>query len=101
MRSPPPTRLAEPLRNGTLGDADLEAVQRRRTFPMRVIQAMQVTVQQRVIDRVLGSDQPVKAPWFVKLFNYLPFLSRMPARLIGMGVRPEHIRTPEAPRARS
>ncbi|HEX3864595.1 MAG TPA: FAD-dependent oxidoreductase [Stellaceae bacterium] len=86
--------LARPLLDGTLSEADLRAVQQRRTFPTRVIQAMQLTVQARVIDRVLGSDKPIKAPFLLRLFNYVPWLARLPARLIGLGVRPEHVQTP-------
>jgi 2-polyprenyl-6-methoxyphenol hydroxylase-like FAD-dependent oxidoreductase len=89
--------LAAPLREGRLTTSDLDAVQRRRTFPMKIIQAMQVTVQQRVIDKVLGSDQPVTAPWIMHLFNWFPFLRRIPARVVGIGVRPEHVRTPPHP----
>ncbi len=89
--------LAAPLREGRLTTSDLEAVQRRRTFPMKIIQAMQVTVQRRVIDKVLGSDQPVTAPWIMHLFNWFPLLRRIPARVVGIGVRPEHVRTPPHP----
>jgi 2-polyprenyl-6-methoxyphenol hydroxylase-like FAD-dependent oxidoreductase len=89
--------LAEPLIQGTLTDAHLQAVQTRRTLPMRVIQAMQVVIQKRILDRVIGSNTPTTAPWTVRLFNWLPWLRRLPARLVGMGVRPEHIRTPARP----
>jgi 2-polyprenyl-6-methoxyphenol hydroxylase-like FAD-dependent oxidoreductase len=88
--------LAEPLRAGSLGDDHLAAVERRRTLPTRLTQGMQVIVQERVIDRVLDSDKPITAPWPVRLFNSLPLLARIPARLIGMGFRPEHVRTPAA-----
>jgi len=88
--------LAVPLRNGRLTDADLEAVQRRRTLPTRLIQAIQVAVQERVLDRVLGSDKPITAPWPLRLFNHLPWLARIPARLVGLGFRPEHVRSPSA-----
>ena len=84
--------LAEPLREGKLTDDHLRAVQARRTFAMRVIQAMQVVVQKRILDRVIGSDQPTTAPFMVRLFNWIPWLRRIPARLVGIGVRPEHIR---------
>jgi 2-polyprenyl-6-methoxyphenol hydroxylase-like FAD-dependent oxidoreductase len=87
--------LARPLAAGTLTTADLDAVQKRRTFPMKTIQRMQVIVQERILDRVLGNDEPMKAPWQVRLFDVFPFLRRIPARLVGMGVRPEHIETPE------
>jgi len=91
--------LAAPLREGRLMTSDLEAVQRRRTFPMKIIQAMQVTVQRRVIDKVLGSDQPVTAPWIMHLFNWFPLLRRIPARVVGIGVRPEHVHTQPHPLA--
>jgi 2-polyprenyl-6-methoxyphenol hydroxylase-like FAD-dependent oxidoreductase len=88
--------LAEKLRAGALNDDHLAAVERRRTLPTRLTQGMQVIVQERVIDRVLDSDKPITAPWPIRLFNKLPLLARIPARLIGMGVRPEHVRTPPA-----
>jgi 2-polyprenyl-6-methoxyphenol hydroxylase-like FAD-dependent oxidoreductase len=88
--------LAQPLRDGRLTDADLQAVQRRRTLPTRLIQGMQVAVQQRILDPVIGSDKPIAAPWPLRLFNHLPWLARIPARLIGVGVRPEHVRSPPA-----
>ena len=89
--------LAEPLREGKLSDDHLRAVQARRTFPMRVIQGVQVLVQKRILDRVIGSDKPITAPWPLRLFNHVPWLRRLPARLVGIGVRPEHIRTPVRP----
>jgi len=88
--------LAQPLRDGRLTDADLQAVQRRRTLPTRLIQGMQVAVQQRILDPVIGSDKPIAAPWPLRLFNHLPWLARIPARLIGVGFRPEHVRHPPA-----
>jgi 2-polyprenyl-6-methoxyphenol hydroxylase-like FAD-dependent oxidoreductase len=87
--------LAAPLRERKLSTDDLQAVQRRRTFPMKVIQGMQIAVQSRIIDPLLDSDKPVTAPWVARLFNRFPFLRRIPARVVGMGVRPEHVRTPE------
>jgi 2-polyprenyl-6-methoxyphenol hydroxylase-like FAD-dependent oxidoreductase len=88
--------LAEPLRRGALADADLAAVQRRRTLPTRLTQALQVAIQQRVIDPVLQSDRAISAPWPLRVFGKVPFLPRIPARLIGMGFRPEHVRSAEA-----
>ena len=88
--------LATPLRNGALTDADLQAVQRRRTLPTRLTQGMQVAIQQRILDPVIGSDKPITAPWPLRLFNHLPWLARIPARLVGIGFRPEHVRIPPA-----
>jgi 2-polyprenyl-6-methoxyphenol hydroxylase-like FAD-dependent oxidoreductase len=91
--------LAVPLREGRLSTDHLDQVQKRRTFPMKVIQKMQTTVQQKVIDKILGSDAPITAPWAVRLFNAIPFLQRIPARIVGIGVRPEHVRTSPHPLA--
>jgi 2-polyprenyl-6-methoxyphenol hydroxylase-like FAD-dependent oxidoreductase len=88
--------LADPLRQHAIEDRHLEAVQQRRMLPTRFIQAMQVTIQERVIDRVLRSDRPIGAPWPLRVASHLPFLARIPARLIGMGIRPEHVHTPAA-----
>jgi len=88
--------LAGPLSAGTVGLDDLKAVQRRRAFPARVTQAGQVFVQNRVISRLLGRTQPVRPPLIVRLLARFPVLRRLPARAIGIGVRPEHVRTPEA-----
>src|ERR1700722_14144355 len=93
--------LAAPLREKRVTTELLAAVQRRRSFPMKVIQKMQTTVQSRLIDPLLDSHEPVKAPWAMRLFNAIPFLQRIPARIIGIGVRPEHVRPPEQPMAKS
>ena len=64
--------LAAPLREHRVTSADLDRVQKRRTFPMKIIQKMQVTVQNRLIDPLLNSNEAVKAPWMLKLFKPLP-----------------------------
>jgi len=90
--------LAAPLREGRLSTEHLDQVQRRRTFPMKVIQKMQTTVQERLLDKILDAQKPMTAPFVVRLFNMIPFLQRIPARIVGIGVRPEHIHTaPQAP----
>ncbi len=90
--------LAVPLRDKTLHLDDLAAVQRRRELPVRLTQGMQVLIQNRVLSPVLfGGDRSVKAPWVLNLFNWLPFLRRLPARIVGMGFRPEHVRTLATP----
>ncbi|ATQ67423.1 MULTISPECIES: FAD-dependent oxidoreductase [Methylosinus] len=83
--------LAGPLRAGTLRDADLAAVQKRREFPARVTQRIQRIIQDRVIRNVLAADAPIEPPLPLRLFDRFPFLRRLPARLIGLGVRPEHV----------
>jgi 2-polyprenyl-6-methoxyphenol hydroxylase-like FAD-dependent oxidoreductase len=84
--------LANPLRSGTLTEEDLQKVQRRREFPTRFTQRLQILIQNRVIGRVLASDEQLVPPWPVRMFNRFPVLRRIPARLIGIGVRPEHIK---------
>jgi len=82
-------------------DDDLHAIQERRTLPVRFTQWLQLTIQKRIISRVLAmeSERRPKPPLFFKLFNIFPVLRRIPARLVGIGIRPEHVRTPEAPAA--
>ena len=89
-------RLAGPLRAGKVTDEDLQAIQERRTLPVRFTQWLQLTIQRRIISRVLASQERPKPPLFFKLFDVFPVLRRIPARLIGIGIRPEHVRTPEA-----
>ena len=86
--------LAPRLRQGAMTDEDLRAVQRRREFPTRATQRLQVLVQNRVISRVLRSGKPVEVPLALRLLGWWPFLRRLPARLIGMGFRPEHVELP-------
>ncbi len=87
--------LARPLRTGTVTTAKLRRVQQRRTFPTRIIQWLQVLIQNRVISRTLASHKTLTPPWPLKLLRRFPVLRRIPARLIGMGFRPEHVRTGE------
>ena len=89
--------LAGPLAERRVTVADLARVQRRRELPTRVIQRFQVIVQKRVIVAVLGTTAPPRPSLLLRLLLRLPGLPRLPARLIGLGIRPEHVRTPEAP----
>jgi len=83
--------LGEKLRRGEVSKEDLEGVQGRREFPTRAMQWLQVAIQNNVIVRVLGSDKPLKLPLVLNLLNKFPYLRRIPARVIGMGFRPEHV----------
>ena len=85
--------LAEPLLHGTLTVHDLKRVQQRREFPAKFTQMFQIAIQNRVIRRVLAGTGKTKLPWPLQLLQHWPFLRRIPARLIGIGVRPEHVRT--------
>jgi 2-polyprenyl-6-methoxyphenol hydroxylase-like FAD-dependent oxidoreductase len=87
--------LAAPLRERRVTADDLRAVQRRRTFPTRATQWVQVAIQNNVLSRVLASEGQVSPPWPVRLLGRCPMLQRIPARIVGVGFRPEHIRTPE------
>ncbi|MBV8107369.1 MAG: FAD-dependent oxidoreductase [Hyphomicrobiales bacterium] len=89
-------RLAGPLRAGKVTDGDLQAIQERRTPAVKFTQWLQLTIQKRIISRVLEAQERPKPPQVFKLFNVFPVLRRIPARLIGVGIRPEHVRTPEA-----
>ena len=83
--------LAGPLRRGACSDADLARVQRRRELPTRVVQRAQVIIQERVIGPALGGRGPQQLPWPLKLLRWFPALRRIPARLVGVGIRPEHV----------
>jgi 2-polyprenyl-6-methoxyphenol hydroxylase-like FAD-dependent oxidoreductase len=84
--------LAEPLRRRSVTLADLHRVQKRRTFPTWATQAVQVTIQNRVIDPMLASGRTPTPPALLRLMQRWPFLQRLPARMLGMGFRPEHVR---------
>jgi 2-polyprenyl-6-methoxyphenol hydroxylase-like FAD-dependent oxidoreductase len=88
--------LAAPLAERRATDALLAQVQARRTLPMRVIQWIQVQIQNRILTPVLAAAARPKPPLAMKLFNVVPPLRRIPARIIGMGPRPEHVHSPES-----
>jgi len=81
--------LAPCLRHGAVSEDDLHAVQRRREFPTRATQRLQVFVQNRVIGRVLNSTGKLSPPLPLRLLGLMPYLRRIPVRLIG--IRPEHV----------
>ncbi len=84
--------LAAPLRAGAVGAEELAAVQRRRMFPTRATQWLQVQVQNRILSRVLASQEKLAPPLPIRLLNRCPLLQRIPARVVGLGLRPEHLR---------
>ena len=88
-------RLVAPLKAGTASDDDLRAIQKRRTFPVRFTQALQLTMQKRIIGRALASTERLKPPLMFKLFDMFPILRRIPGHLLAVGVRPEHVHTPD------
>ncbi len=85
--------LAGPLREGRLTTGHLRRVQQRRQLPVRVIQRIQVLFQRRVIIPVLSAAGRLEPPLPLRLFARFPVLRRLPGRLIGVGIRPEHVKT--------
>lgn len=77
-------------------DECLAKVQARREFPTKATQAMQVFIQNRVVSRVLAGSGKIEPPGVMRLFIIAPFLRRLPARLVGIGIRPERVRSPAA-----
>jgi 2-polyprenyl-6-methoxyphenol hydroxylase-like FAD-dependent oxidoreductase len=84
-------RLAAPLARGSVDESVLAAIQKRREFPTKVTQGAQIAVQKRLIDPLLNTDRPLRAPWLLKLLSSIPLLRTIPAYVVGVGVRPEHI----------
>jgi 2-polyprenyl-6-methoxyphenol hydroxylase-like FAD-dependent oxidoreductase len=74
-------------------EADLDLVQRRRDFPTRATQALQVFLQNNVVRRVLGTGAPISLPLPIRMLRRFPVLRRIPARVVGIGFRPEHIQS--------
>jgi 2-polyprenyl-6-methoxyphenol hydroxylase-like FAD-dependent oxidoreductase len=88
-------RLAAPLRKGQVTPADLEAIQRRRIWPARMTQRMQLLMQDRLIAPALEGVHKPKPPFVFQLLNAIPLLQRIPARVLAVGFRPEHVHTPD------
>lgn len=83
--------LAAPLRDGQVTTEDLRRVQQRREWPTRMTQRVQLAIQNRVIRRVLTERDKFSPPFAIRLLALIPFLRRIPARMIGLGFRPEHV----------
>jgi 2-polyprenyl-6-methoxyphenol hydroxylase-like FAD-dependent oxidoreductase len=85
--------LAAKLKQRPVSLAELEQVQKRREWPTRMIQSIQVIVHRRMVTgRSSGSGDSL--PFIGRLFKWFPFLRALPARFIGLGPRPEHIHSP-------
>ena len=83
--------------NDALADADLRKVQARREWPVKVTQRIQIAIQDSIISSALNSEEPLHVPLALQALARFAFLRRIPARVIGMGVRPEHVRSAAAP----
>ena len=88
-------RLAAPLKAGTMTSGHLQAIQARRDFPARMTQKIQLTMQNRIIGPALRATREPKPPLLLKLFDAFPVLRRIPARLLAIGIQPEHVQTPD------
>jgi 2-polyprenyl-6-methoxyphenol hydroxylase-like FAD-dependent oxidoreductase len=90
--------LADRLTRGCPSENELDTVRRRREFPVRMTQALQRVVQNNIISGALkGGDQPLKVPLLLRLISAWPLLQGIPARLLAIGVRPEHVHSKAAP----
>jgi 2-polyprenyl-6-methoxyphenol hydroxylase-like FAD-dependent oxidoreductase len=90
--------LAEKLVRGCPSEEELDAVRRRREFPVKMTQRMQVIAQNNIISVALRPNAgPLKVPLVVRLITAVPWLQGITARFIGLGVRPEHVHSPAAP----
>lgn len=85
--------LAGPLGRSACSEADLARVQKRRELPTRLTQRAQLFAQKRLIGPALSGRGPQQLPMVLKLLRRFPMLRRIPARLVGVGIRPEHIET--------
>lgn len=83
--------LATPLRMRKVTLSDLISVQERRQFPTRLTQRLQIGVQNTIIKKALGDSRPIKPPLLLRALLATPYLSQLPARIVGLGVRPEHV----------
>jgi 2-polyprenyl-6-methoxyphenol hydroxylase-like FAD-dependent oxidoreductase len=89
--------LADKMQHGCPSEDELDAVRRRREFPVKMTQRMQMIVQNNIISGALqGGDRPLKVPLIVRLITALPWLQGIPARLLALGVRPEHVQSKAA-----
>jgi 2-polyprenyl-6-methoxyphenol hydroxylase-like FAD-dependent oxidoreductase len=86
--------LSGPLRTGLVDEAALHRVQQRRMFPTRVTQGAQLAIQKRLIDPLLATSKPLRAPALLRALAAVPILRAIPAYVVGVGVRPEHVRLP-------
>jgi 2-polyprenyl-6-methoxyphenol hydroxylase-like FAD-dependent oxidoreductase len=79
------------LGGGDFSPANLRRLQRRREWPARATQRLQILAQDRIISRVLQTRAPLAVPLGFRLLARYAWLRRLPGRLIGIGLRPEHI----------
>ena len=83
--------LAAPLKSGNITESSLAEVQRRREWPVRVVQRMQSVMQNNLLAKVLASEGSTRVPWIVRLLVRIPILRDLPTRLIAFGPRRVHL----------
>jgi 2-polyprenyl-6-methoxyphenol hydroxylase-like FAD-dependent oxidoreductase len=88
--------LAGPMARGADVDPLLPKVRKRRMPALWAIQGFQNAAQKRIISRLLAATGPVRAAWPLRMFDRYPYLRRIPAAMLGFGLRPEHVRSPVA-----
>ena len=94
--------LAGPLLRRTVTLKQLNQVQQRREFPTRMTQRMQIFAHKRFIYPALNTVGPLqKLPLLLRLLQRFPVLRRIPARVVGLGIRPEHVHSPDSRSQRS
>lgn len=84
--------LAEPLRKRRVTENDLAAVQKRRTWPTRMTQRLQLFMHKNLIYSVLASNRPFPLPWGLRLIRRFPRLRRITGYIVGIGFKAEHAR---------
>jgi 2-polyprenyl-6-methoxyphenol hydroxylase-like FAD-dependent oxidoreductase len=90
--------LAEKLMHGAPSQAELDRVQARREFAVKMTQRMQVTIQNNIVAMALKHGTSLKAPLPLRIITAIPWLQGITAHFLGLGVRPEHVRSPVAAR---
>jgi 2-polyprenyl-6-methoxyphenol hydroxylase-like FAD-dependent oxidoreductase len=88
--------LAGPLRKGTVSPGDLAKIQRRRAFATRITQRVQALIQKQIIGRGLRNPGPTRLPWLLRLLERTTLPCRLRNRVIPVGIRPEHVKTPDS-----
>jgi 2-polyprenyl-6-methoxyphenol hydroxylase-like FAD-dependent oxidoreductase len=89
--------LAAPLASGCPSEHELDGVRRRREFPVRMTQAMQVVIQNNIISAAIkGGNHPLRVPMMARVINAIPWLQGITARFVAVGIRPEHVHSPAA-----
>ena len=88
--------LAGPLADGTLKDDDLEKVRKRRLWPVCATQFLQVQAQNHILKPILAERKVTpRPPLPLRMVSRVPWLKRRAAGFVGIGIRPEHVRSPE------